>query len=173
MIRLTRRAAAAAAAIGAAIVVGLTPAHAAPPLAGAAPPSAAERAVFESCLADAASGGDAKACVARVADACIAKDGGETTVGIIACDGRETALWSARIAAIVSELTAHHSPAQAAALAAARAEFERWREAKCAYAASIAEGGSLARVVATRCRLETTAAWALDLARRLEDETAQ
>lgn len=134
-------------------------------------PSAAERAAFESCLADAAEN-PATVCAGRVADACIAKDGGETTAGMTACDARELALWMARIDTQIGDLDAWRSPAQKRALAAAQAAFVTWRDAKCAFAATIYEGGSLARVVESRCRLETTAAWSGDLADRLAQDDA-
>ncbi|MBU6374296.1 MAG: DUF1311 domain-containing protein [Alphaproteobacteria bacterium] len=134
-------------------------------------PSAAERAVFEACLLKAqGEAGAAAHCVTRVAEACAAQDGGETTAGMVICDARERALWTARIEVDTARLAARHSPGQRAALASAQTAFERWRAAKCAYAASLYEGGSLARVVEARCSLETTAAWSLDLARRVADE---
>jgi hypothetical protein len=54
-------------------------------------------------------------------------------------------------------------------LEAMLAEHERWAQARCAYAASLYEGGSLARVLRASCARDAEAELVLDLAVRFDE----
>ena len=124
-------------------------------------PSAAERRDFAACVTRSGT-----ACFGRIRAACMKRPDAETTTGTVACAENEKRLWDERVQALAASLRAAASPGQIAALDAASAQFEHWRAAKCAYAATLYEGGSLARIVAAECALETTADWSNALARR-------
>jgi hypothetical protein len=107
--------------------------------------------------------GAREACIDAFAGPCLNTDAGVTTAGAVACLENETRMWAELRDAIAGNLRSSESPIQSALLDAALAQHERWVSARCAYAASIYEGGSLARVVAAACRRDTIAEHALEL----------
>jgi|CXWL01.1.fsa_nt_gi hypothetical protein len=94
-------------------------------------------------------------------------EGGATTGALVQCAMREERVWRGLIADAAEDLRQRESPSQTALLNAALSEGERWSEVRCAFNASIYEGGSLARVVAAQCLRDTAAERALDLHERL------
>lgn len=108
-------------------------------------------------------------CIGDVARACMESPGGETTGGSVACFERERAQWQTLRESVVAELRGRESPTQLALLDTALAQHESWSRARCAYAASIYEGGSLARVVAAQCMRDAAAEHAIELIGRSDE----
>jgi hypothetical protein len=111
------------------------------------------------------------ACIGAVTRRCAETmgDGAETTGGAALCAMREQRAWAWLIDLLVSDLRQRETATQAALLDAALNEGEAWTNARCAYEASIYEGGSLARLVAAQCRRDVTAERAISLYRRTID----
>lgn len=132
-------------------------------------PSRLDEPLLRVCLADADK--EDRDCVGTVVARCREQmgDGADTTGGAVMCADRERAAWSGVMQGAIAQLRARETPTQVAALDAALAEGERWAAARCAYAASIFEGGSLARQIHAMCARETMAERTLDLLQRLSD----
>ncbi|MEO1038272.1 MAG: lysozyme inhibitor LprI family protein [Pseudomonadota bacterium] len=134
----------------------------------------ADRAIVGACVAAArARAEDASACVGRVASPCMERPGGDTTVGMVTCAGREHAIWDERLNAAYRALrqALDHEYAQnrREALLIAQRAWIRYRDAECSQQALQFEGGTLASVISTSCYLEMTAERALELEAQLED----
>lgn len=108
-------------------------------------------------------------CIGVASRPCLEADGGETTPGAVACYNREREMWELLRDAISDNLRDTESPSQGALLDAALAENRRWAAARCAYAASIYEGGSLSRVVGAACRRDAVAEFTLELMVRKDE----
>lgn len=126
---------------------------------------AGERAAFAKCVA----GKDARACIGNAAKLCRAQPGGETTMGMMDCAGRERALWDERLNGAYAALRGKASPTQATALQQAQRAWMAYRDARCGFEATRYEGGSLAGVVAGNCFLQVTAERALELTQQAKD----
>lgn len=111
---------------------------------------------IEACLAS-ATPETRRACVGRQSAACMTIAGNETTAGMVQCAQAERRAWEVLRDRQVATLRASESPTQVALLDAALNEHTRWATARCAYEASIYEGGSLARVVGAGCMRDTIA----------------
>ena len=137
----------------------------------AAQPSAPASNAVETCLASAGRDHAAqRACVGRVMAQCIeSDDANSTTPGMVACAGAERAQWAALRETYVAQLR-QESETQRALLDAMLTENAAWARARCAYAASYYEGGTLARVQGAACMRDTEADLALDLHGRLFDD---
>jgi len=142
------------------------------PMAIAAEDAAAPQSPIENCLVLATDDLDAqRACIGRVATWCVENTpGGETTVGIIQCVHSEQMQWENVRAAEVAKMRAQETPSQVALLNQAITEQARWTEARCAYEASIYEGGSLSRVIAAQCLRNAAAEHALYLRNRYSED---
>jgi hypothetical protein len=138
------------------------------PVASATSPSSP----VENCLSIAGDDEAAqKACIGEFASNCIEMTpGGETTVGMIRCVDAERFQWEDIRAGVVVALRAIETPSQRALLEASLAEHERWQEARCAYEASVYEGGSLSRVIAAQCFRDAVAEHALYLRNRYSED---
>ena len=101
---------------------------------------------------------------------CIDEPGGETTVGTRECLAAERAHWQALVDDYVRRLRADASPNALAALDAYVAAHDQWRGARCAYARTLYEGGSLAQVVSAACLRNATAEFAIDLFERVSED---
>jgi len=66
-------------------------------------------------------------------------------------------------------LREQESASQGALLTAALEEHERWAQTRCAYAASIYEGGSLARLVLAQCMRDAAAEFTIELLGRYDE----
>jgi hypothetical protein len=84
-------------------------------------------------------------------------EGNETTAGMVQCAQAERRAWEGLRERQIATLRASESPTQLALLDAELAGHARWATAHCAYAASIYEGGSLARAVGAACMRDTIA----------------
>lgn len=122
------------------------------------------------CLAAADDFATRRACVGQVSAACQDEgDGGVTTAGMVRCADRERAQWEAiRDAALVT-LRARESATQSAARERALSAHTAWLDARCAYDASLYEGGSMAIYAAAACEMGRTADIALILHSRARD----
>ncbi len=110
------------------------------------------------------------ACIGQFASSCIeTTPGGETSVGVVGCVESELAQWENARGALVNSLRADESPTQVALLDASLAEHRRWAQARCAYEASVYEGGSLARIVAAHCMRDAVAEHTIYLLNRYSD----
>jgi uncharacterized protein YecT (DUF1311 family) len=133
-----------------------------------------EPAAVAACLAarlDDDRGDGARRCVGEAARACgrAMGDGGETTAGLVICAARERQAWRALLEQGAAALREREHSAQTALLEQALTRGEAWEQARCAYEASMYEGGSLAGVVSAHCLRDTTAERAIDLQRRLRE----
>ena len=139
----------------------------------AAQPADAEVRTVETCLVSAGRDHAAqRACVGRITDQCIeSDDGNSTTPGMVACATSERAQWAALREGYVARLRATESASGNALLDAMLTEHAAWARARCAYAASYYEGGTLARVQGAMCMRDTEADLTLDLHGRLFDDS--
>lgn len=108
-------------------------------------------------------------CIGVVSGPCMELPGGETTTGVVQCFARERELWAAQVSEWAARWHASESPTQVEQLSAMLTAHDTWIRAKCAYQASIYEGGSLARVVRAACWRDTTAELALGLMARNDE----
>jgi len=133
---------------------------------------AAPQSPIENCLALAGDDLDAqRACIGHFATWCVENTpGGETTVGMIQCVRSEQMQWENVRGAEVNRMRAQETPSQVALLDQAITEHARWTEARCAYEASIYEGGSLSRVIAAQCVRNAVAEHALYLRNRYSED---
>ncbi len=132
--------------------------------ASAAPTAAAEATAIASCIANAEGLAGRRACIGSVNLSCQDEDNrGATTAGMVMCAERERAQWAAIRDAAAASLAAQESPTQRAARARATAAHAAWLQERCAYDASLYEGGSLANYSAAACAMGETAEFALIL----------
>ncbi len=119
----------------------------------------------QNCLAEAGQDNDARrACIGTFSRTCIeGSDASQTTGGMVRCIEAERLLWLNVRGEYLTALRARESPSQLALLDAALAEHESWSQTRCAYAASIYEGGSLARLVAVQCLRDAIAEFTIEL----------
>ena len=137
------------------------------PPAFAAPAPASDVAT---CVAAADGFAARRACVGQVSLACQDEgDGGVTTAGMVMCANRERAQWEALRDAALAALRARESAAQTAARERALSAHAAWSQARCAYDASLYEGGSMAIYAAAACEMGQTADIALTLHLRAHD----
>lgn len=156
---------AARALFGLAFAAGLLaawPARGEPPVDRATLPSMAQSEAFTQCLDEQKP--SRIACLGRIQRACLnADDAAATTYGAVLCAERERTLWARWGEAAAQALRA--DPHRRAFLKKAETAWATYRDAECAYEASIYLGGSLAKVVSADCRLRLTATHAIDLNR--------
>lgn len=143
------------------------------PASAQEPTPAADIATLHACLAGRdVPDGEPRDCIGVVSRACADEmdDGGaSSTGGMVTCSAREQSAWRGVLEAAVTELRARESATQLPLLDRALEAGEQWTRARCAYDASIYEGGSLARVVAASCWRDTIALRAIDLSNRLAE----
>lgn len=126
---------------------------------------------LEACLAAAfAEERELATCMDVVSGPCIDEPGGETTVGTRECLATERRQWQALVDEYVRRLKADATPTALAALEAYVAAHDQWRDARCAYARTLYEGGSLAQVVSAACLRNATAEFAIDLFERVNED---
>lgn len=101
-----------------------------------------------------------EACVGVIFDPCIETDGGETTIGMLQCYRAEGAAWTVELEAAVAR--AMDDEERRPWLGPAQDAWIAWRDAECAYRASLFLGGSMARVLSAACLADLTAARAID-----------
>jgi hypothetical protein len=112
-----------------------------------------------------------RACIGQVNAACQeAEDGGGvTTAGMVTCANRERDQWVALRDAALSTLRTRENAAQSASRDRALSAHATWSQARCAYDASLYEGGSMAIYAVAACEMGQTADIALTLHMRAHD----
>ncbi|ANP46409.1 lysozyme inhibitor LprI family protein [Candidatus Viadribacter manganicus] len=111
------------------------------------------------------------ACISGFAAECIeTTPNGDTTIGTIQCVDAERLQWEDVRATVIATLRANESPSQRMLLADALSQHRRWTDARCAYEASIYEGGSLSRIVAAQCVRDAIAEHTLYLINRYSED---
>lgn len=130
-----------------------------------------ERGPVEECLVSAPNN-DAgrRTCIGAFAGTCINLDeANQTTGGMVRCTETERRAWILLRDRQVAALREQESPSQIALLTTALEEHDRWTQTRCAYAASIYEGGSLARLVLAQCMLDAAAEFTIELLGRYDE----
>lgn len=132
----------------------------------------APRSAVEACLTGAAQDRAARsACIGRVTATCIdSDDANSTTPGMVGCANGERMQWAELRDRYAELLRARESESQRALLEDALAQHASWTRARCAYAASMYEGGTLARFAGAACMRDSDAEFAIELHGRLFDE---
>jgi hypothetical protein len=134
--------------------------------AQAPPQGAIERCIAATTMDQAAR----RNCVGQVTRACIeSEDGNSSTSGVVDCATAERTQWAALREQYIARLRARESESQRTMLDTMLTEHESWARTRCAYAASLYEGGSLARVLRTTCLRDAEAELVLDLAVRFDE----
>lgn len=160
-------------------------------------PAAAQDAVPESgprpgdiaeidvCLTSSLEAGDAaEECVGIVSGPCMEAADGATTVGMMACMGRETQAWDAilndqwpklmqRARSLDGGAVAQDQPGRAETLRDAQRAWIAFRDAECAHAYASGGDGSIRRILGASCLLDLTAERAIDFHERLVEEARQ
>ena len=148
------------------LLVLLAIGFASPAIATPAPASAAVAA----CVAAAEDFAARRACIGQVHIACQDEgSNGVTTAGMVTCANRERAQWEALRDAALVALHARESATQIAARERALSAHAAWSQARCAYDASLYEGGSMAIYAAAACEMGQAADIALTLHMRAHD----
>lgn len=111
-------------------------------------------------------------CIGEVSRVCGERlgEGAATTQGLVECAALESEAWRRLINNHATALRASQSASQTALLESALTTGEQWTRDRCAYDASLYEGGSLARVLAAQCVRDTLGMRALDLDRRVRPD---
>ncbi|MBL8536735.1 MAG: DUF1311 domain-containing protein [Hyphomonadaceae bacterium] len=129
---------------------------------------------LEACLNSASvQDRDPSSCIGVVSRRCFQEPGTETTVGSRECFTVERRQWEALAESYVQRLKRNASPTASAALDAYVVAQAEWRAARCGYARTIYEGGSLAQVVVATCMRDATAAFAIDLYERVNEDLSR
>ena len=118
------------------------------------------------CLADAAPGDASPDCLGAQVKICTAATpGGETTLGIAACIGAETAAWDDLLNREYGALRDRWAdrPALIDGLTRAQRAWIAFRDADCALAYDRWDGGSMRSVAAANCGMVATARRAIQL----------
>lgn len=102
-------------------------------------------------------------CVGIVANPCLEKPDNQSTHGMAGCAQREARIWDAL-------LNDWYGSARDALPKSVRKDFRdaqrawiKWRDAKCAFARNMFEGGTMGIPIAADCMMTTTARRALEL----------
>lgn len=143
-----------------------------------------DRQTIQLCLEEAA-GDDAartrdgrRACMGRIVDDCLAKDG-ETTPAMVACFGRELFAWDSVLNAIYPEAMVQAksvdadapegtAPSAAKALVSAQRAWIAFRDADCGWRRASFGGGTLASVGEAQCLRDHTAERTIELMTRTD-----
>jgi uncharacterized protein YecT (DUF1311 family) len=152
-----------------ALALAAAPAGAAQGQAAHAPGGRADPAALSRCLEGAKAG--PAACIGRIAQPCLEDEANQTTYGQVLCADAERKVWEGRLAASSAALAKIMGPERLSYWSAAAAAWEGYRDAQCAFEASIYLGGSLAKVVRADCLMRQTALRAIDTAREVEAES--
>ena len=132
-------------------------------------PSENDRAALASCLKKAQTGGDRQvSCVGVISDPCMDRPEGYTTIGMVACQTRETALWDGYLNSWYRDARAALPQSAADGLRDVQRLWIEYRDAKCALPYAVFEGGTIAQPIAAGCMLEETASRAVEVAGLVE-----
>ena len=139
--------------------------------------------ILVSCLQETeGSEADPDSCVGGASAACMAKPGGDTTVGMVDCLSAEAGDWDARMndwygkalkqaEAADADLKKLGSAAEPAApvLKQAQRDWIAFRDSSCRFQSLRFQGGTAGGPAAATCLMQTTATQALHLRDLLED----
>jgi len=126
---------------------------------------------------------DPTSCIGMVAETCMAKPDGSTTVGMMFCNIEERDLWDRGLNAVYGKLMAGEKAAddeerkyfpefanRADALRDAQRAWIAFRDAECGYAYARWGSGSMRQIIGSACLLDMTAQRYLELAAFLNAE---
>ncbi|WP_102223076.1 lysozyme inhibitor LprI family protein [Acidimangrovimonas sediminis] len=120
----------------------------------------------EACYASALPGETAPKCLGAASNACQTLPGGDTTVGIVTCIGKETAVWDTLLNRGYKKLRAGFRK-QGNGLPEALVKTQRawigFRDAQCALDYARWGNGSMRGIAAANCMMVMTAARAIEL----------
>jgi len=152
-----------AGALGAVLLgVGIAAPGIAAPDIGA--PTTADDGAIQSCLEPYFDAGrPGYDCIGAAFDACIAAAPSDTTVVMAACAERELGAWDGLLNVWYGILVDELDPDAADRLRALQRSWIGWRDARCAFEASLYDGGTLQGPATTLCRADATAVRALEL----------
>lgn len=123
---------------------------------------------IETCLEDAQSEEKyLRACIGLLSRPCLESPDGVTTAGMIGCMATERRAWQRLADHYAEQLRAQSSPLQLETLSAYLTAHERWLTARCHYASTLYEGGTMAGLEGSACLRDATAALAIELYQRL------
>lgn len=105
--------------------------------------------------------GEPNSCIGTVSSACQEKIKGDPNKGLLACNNRELAVWSAFMDRRVAAYLKDAKPDGSAAMKKVQSAFSAYRAARCAYPAIDNEDKGLAAALKSACELELTARQAL------------
>lgn len=109
-------------------------------------------------------GAAAHACIGSHAGQCMEHGPASvTTMGMVECYEQESAQWAALRAAAIEQLQAPAAAGPDPLLQRMQADYERWAQSRCAYAATFHQGGSMIRVIAAACANRLGAELTIDL----------
>jgi uncharacterized protein YecT (DUF1311 family) len=118
------------------------------------------------CLAQAATGQIAPACLGQAANACQDQPGGQSTLGITECLRSEAGVWDTLLNAQYKKLRARfrsEGGGRAEALLKAQRAWIAFRDAQCALDYTRWGDGSMRSIAAATCEMEMTAARTIQL----------
>ena len=123
-----------------------------------------DKATIEACLAKARRNSQhARGCIGEATRVCETLREMANQAGIQDCMKREAAYWDKILNDRYQQLLANISKKNTVKLKAMQRSWLAWRKEKCKLAYMIYEGGSMARVMAANCMMETTGIRALEL----------
>ncbi|RKF14988.1 DUF1311 domain-containing protein [Roseovarius spongiae] len=143
---------------GLAMMAGAAVAQDAPPI---------DTVAVRACMAQTPLGVVQPDCIGRASNACQARPGGDTTIGITECIMAETQVWDAMLneeyKAVRRMFRSEGGEGLTVALRDAQRAWIAFRDAECGLAYSRWAGGSIRTIVAANCQLGMTAQRTLEL----------
>lgn len=136
------------------------------PMASAGPDKVlgADTATLQTCLAGAGRDGTAMTrCIGVVSGPCLDRPENASTLGMVTCVRRETAVWDGLLNAAYQESMRRLDEKPRAELRQIQRLWIKWRDAKCAFPYALYEGGTMAQPVSANCIMDTTARRAIEL----------
>jgi uncharacterized protein YecT (DUF1311 family) len=123
-----------------------------------------DKATIEACLEKARRNSQhARVCIGEATSVCETLREMANQAGIQDCMKREAAYWDKILNDRYQQLLANFSKKNAEKLKAMQRSWLAWRKEKCELPYMLYEGGSMARVMAANCMMETTGIRALEL----------
>jgi uncharacterized protein YecT (DUF1311 family) len=114
--------------------------------------------VINACLKQAfGENSDARACVGRIANACLEKPENQSTHAMVACNDRETKVWDDLLNAEYQRLLGAVEGKAKDDVAMAQRHWITQRDMDCAIPYALFEGGTMAQPIGASCLMENTA----------------
>jgi uncharacterized protein YecT (DUF1311 family) len=108
-------------------------------------------------------GSDVRTCVGRVADPCLERPEGQSTVGMVQCTDKEIKIWDEMLNEEYGRLLSVLKEKAADDVRKAQRLWIQSRDADCKVPYEIFEGGTIAQPIGARCMLDQTADRALQV----------